>query len=400
MRRVRRDERSTLAVIGGGRWARVILSVLSRLELPYQIVVVSTANAKRFMDPSFNVELVPGLNELWDQYEVKAAIVVNAARQHAETALQLIEAGASVLVEKPLALRTSDVDRLVQRAKSCEVQMVPSLTFLHCVYLHRFSEMIAVRGRVARAVVEWYDPRAELRYGEDKLYDPGVSVAQDVMPHVWSILASTLGFPDAPVVLGSCTAARGGKRAEFEFVFSKIPCHVAIERDAPVRRRFLAVELLSGLKMAIDFTDEPGTITMGLETSSGDPEWERRSRPVSRQLQAFLSLIDQPSGEVSSVRAAFGSVALAEDADTLLKGQQEAWLGRRSIADSDNDTIYAMRELASPRLHEAGDIRPGDRDALDRWIEEALHRIRSDRDFDGLNCFLTIQSVLSSRRKS
>ena len=319
----------TLAIVGGGRWARVFISVLSAMDLPHQLVVVSMSNTEKLASirakNNSDFEIVPTLDHLLEQYDVEAAVVVNAARLHTDTASRLVEAGLSVLIEKPLALHKSDVDDLYARAAEIGVHVAPSLTFLHCTYLHNFARMIREhKERAVRARLEWSDPRAEVRYGEDKTYDPGISIAQDVIPHVWAILASTLGVRGELIEAQSCVAQRGGRMATFEFAFKGTPCHVVIERDAQVRSRRLVVEFPSGPQLTIDFSTEPGTIKIGSDTFSGDPDWDRATRPVPRQLQAFLTLVGQPTGEASLFQASMDSVSLAESSDALLKQQQES----------------------------------------------------------------------------
>lgn len=393
-----RKKPKTLAIVGGGRWARVFISTLSVLNLPYQLTVISTSNAERLATVrgknGSDFTIIPTVDHLLEQYDVEAAVVVNAARLHNDTASRLVEAGVSVLIEKPLALHKSDVERLYASAAESAVHVAPSLIFLHCSYLHNFAHMIQEqRERVVAARLEWSDPGAEIRYGEDKAYDPGISIAQDVMPHVWAVLASTLGAPDEPIEVQSCVAERGGRWAVLEFTFSGTSSRVVIERDAQARRRCLAVEFTSGWQLTIDFSTEPGTITLGSDTFCGDPDWDRAARPVLRQLQAFLALLGQPTGEASLFEASIGSVVLAESSDALLKQHQRSWLATQPISSVDDDVAYAICEIASPELYRMEKILPGDRKALTARVEEMMRQLRTGNrpvDMDWLSAFRTL----------
>jgi predicted dehydrogenase len=367
-------------VVGGGRWARVLLSVLSSLDFPHRLIAVSTANAEKLgtlrMANDAGLPVVPTVDDLLRHHQVDAAVVVNAARLHEDTAHRLIDAGVSVLVEKPLALRVSQVERLYAAAADRGVHVMPALTFLHCSYLERFAQAIGeIAEPLAGLRLEWRDHGSEVRYGEGKTYDPGISVAQDVMPHIWSVLATALRAFDASIEVRSCAAERGGRRAGFELFISGIPCRVVLEREAEARRRHLVIEFSSGRELALDFTMEPGTVTDGFQASSGDPDWDRTRRPLRRQLEAFLTLLKQPLGDKTCRRASMASTALAEDSDRLLKQQQSAWLRTCPTSRVDDDVVYAISELLGPHLYRTNGLPAGDRAALKERVDRSMREI-------------------------
>lgn len=374
----------SIAVIGGGRWARVYLDVLASLSLPYRLIVVSAANAEQLTDlrdkSGRDLVVLPGLDDLLQLGRVRAAIVVNAARLHAATSLRLLEAGIPVLIEKPLALELHDVERILIRAEKYNLPVMPALTYQHCSYLRHFARtMRELKDEPVRIHLDWKDPLKEVRYGDDKAYDPGISVAQDVMPHVWTVLASTLEMPDGDFEALSCTIARGGRRASFELSFEGTPCSVVLEREAPTRRRFLRVELCSGLSLTLDFTIEPGVITVGSQSICGDLDWDRAARPVSRQMQMFLTRIAQGLGPDASRRASTASVALAEECDRLLKQRQRQWLLGCPTTRIDDDVIYAVSESLGPQLYEARQVIAGDRKGHGRKVMELIQRLATDQ---------------------
>ncbi|WP_210497170.1 Gfo/Idh/MocA family oxidoreductase [Microvirga antarctica] len=377
-----KEKRQAVAVVGGGRWARILLSVLATLNLPYELVVVSKANPARLADlgraTGAHFVVVPEIDDALNAYDVVAAVVVNAARLHAQTALRLVEAGISVLVEKPVALDLHDVDTLFLRAAENGVHVMPALTFLHCSYLHRFARTVAEAGTPVSARIDWCDAAAEVRYGEDKMYDAGISVAQDVMPHVWSILTTVLGGPnvDVRVDVHACDIAGGGRSAAFDLVFGGMPCRVTLQREGLARQRSIAVALSSGSTLTLDFTTEPGTVTAGTHVVTGDPDWERVARPVKRQLQAFVARIGGPVSARADA-AARSSVAISESADRLLKREQESWLAGQAISRLDDDVKYAVRELMASRWDDSGAVRPGDRAALDQQLEYSVRTLVS-----------------------
>jgi predicted dehydrogenase len=380
--------RDTLAVIGGGRWARVIASVLANMDLPFNsTIIVSQSNPARLAsalasDRRGPIAIVPTIGEALNRFGLKAAIIANAARVHVASAEQLIEAGIPVLIEKPAALTMAEAARLLELADANGVCVAPSLSFLHCSYLHRFAMMIgADKGKLRGLTLEWTDPTSEVRYDDPKSYDPGISVAQDVMPHVWSILGLAVGMPAGDVGVKSCRIARGGRWATYGLEVQGVPCLVTVRRDAPARRRFLKAEISSGEELAIDFTVEPGTILSGSTRFSADPGWTERPGPLWGQIQDFLAALKGRTAEPDT-HALLGSVGLVERCDALLKQRQRNWL---RLSRTESELHYALRDMLCGRFYKEGHGRPGDVRALDAWVAIAVRQFRAsggDVDID------------------
>src|SRR4051812_23024329 len=114
--------RDTLALVGGGRWARVIASVLADLELPFATVVVVSRSNAAILTQTFSASrfarfvVVPTIEEALNQFGLGAAIIANAARAHVVSAERLIGAGIPVLIEKPAVLSVKEGRRLLQMA--------------------------------------------------------------------------------------------------------------------------------------------------------------------------------------------------------------------------------------------------------------------------------------------
>lgn len=374
-----------IAIIGGGRWARVYLSVLAGLGLPYRVAIVSAANAAELEARKdtglLDALIVPSLEELLANHRVVAAIVVNAARRHAETCLNLLDAGVPTLVEKPAALTRSEIDRLESHVNARTVRIMPALTFLHCTYLHRFAEILHRLGeRPVGLKLEWRDASAEIRHGERKAYDTGLSVAQDVMPHVWAILTTVLRQSASETYrVRSCEIARGGRLASFTLSAAGLSNEVTLERDGSERRRLIEVSLASGRRLTLDFTVEPGTVLMDGVASSGDPDWNTTTRPVARLLGQFFSSLDRPE-ERGLVESAAATVALVEDADARMKDCQLAWLANCPASHVDDHVEYAIRDILSETIYKDGKVMPGDASALQRATRTFMEQTLANPD--------------------
>jgi predicted dehydrogenase len=392
-------KKKAIAVIGGGRWARVFISTLAGLNLPYQLVVVSAKNRKKISDiyskNGSRLEILPTVNDLTDRYDVVAAVIINASKLHYRTALNLFGAKTSVLIEKPLALEISEVEHLFAQADTTGAHVVPCLTYLNCSYLDHFRRLMKKQeGKAIRLRLEWSDPRSEVRYGEAKAYDPGISIAQDIMPHIWAVLVATTGMPGGAIAIDACIAERGGRGAIFEFKFNGIQCHVAVQREAQMRCRHLAIEFTSGQELAIDFTSEPGEITLGPDTICGDPHWAETERPLLKQWKNFFARLGQSADNTSSFLQSMGSVSLAQSANDLLKRQQISWLASQPVSKLNDDVTYAIGEIAGSKLYKQENISPGDTAAFTKHVNAMISRIRAGNPSESLDWVKALKTLV------
>jgi predicted dehydrogenase len=310
----------TLAVIGGGRWGRVMVSVLGGMNIPFErVAVVTRSNADAVArqiaslpsEAATRFMILPSLDALLETGTLRAAVVANAAREHFATAHRLLDRGIDILVEKPLVLSTDEARTLLQTAVAGELCLVPGLQYRFCSYLEAFSKRLRVFGPWRSFSLEWADASGEVRYGEAKAYDASITVAEDVMPHVWTILHTVLG-PQVFALQNDCKIAEGGRVAEFVVGARDGRGRVTLERDAPARRRVLAFEDEGGRSIQIDFTQEPGTITQGSKSETADPDWARRPRPLTLQFEHFFSCLESGRSPWADQQACLQSVEFTQ----------------------------------------------------------------------------------------
>jgi predicted dehydrogenase len=306
--------RHDVTIIGGGRWGRVILSVLATSDLLLdRITVVTTHNLALAQDAASRlvskhpIRIVSSLSD-----RPSAAIIANAARSHDKTARNLIAQGAHLLIEKPVVLALPEAGHLLALAHAAHTILLPALSYRFCSYLHHFARRIEPMHSLSGFELHWSDPAGEMRNGERKTYDPSINVADDVMPHIWAILSVL--FPQAVFAVTSCKAARGGKSATFTLAAGSMKGTIALERDSDRRRRMIQLSAPASL----DFSVEPGTMTIGAESMTADTEWATSPGPLSRQLHYFLQCVEEGKTAEADETALLESVRLAESASALL----------------------------------------------------------------------------------
>lgn len=326
--------KQSLAVIGGGRWGRIIVSILATMDLAFdQVVIVTNINAENMQrlirllpsKASTPFTIVPSLNNLLTEHNVKAAIIVNDARQHFSTAARLLVSRIPTLIEKPLALSKTQAQTLLSNSINSGVCLLPGLQYRFCSYIHDFASHIKRFCKKPRSFsVIWSDQANEIRYGETKTYDSSIDVAQDVMPHIWSILFTI--FQQTAILFNSCQISNKGHYANFSITMDGIiPGHIVLERDATQRQRLIVIKFDKKNTLSMDFSTEPGSIFLNGKIISTNSEWDITQRPLIRQLNYFFSHMHDGATSAEDIHACLESVSFCEEASALLQIYQKPW---------------------------------------------------------------------------
>lgn len=312
---------SILAIVGGGRWGQEILSVVANTRAPFsRIVIVSKANAIEVRNKVADLNLISlipletlsTIDDLFAKYDVVAAVVVNSAAEHFETARQLINRGVHVLIEKPIVPSLRQMQFLIKEAKLHNVSLIPGLSYRFCSYIKNFSLMVTKKGVPQHFLLKWFDAQYETRYGQVKKYDCSISVVQDVMPHIWTILSVIFQHPK--VIINTCS--QDNNSAALTLSINNIEGQVLLQRNGDRRQRYLCLQFDSDI-LALDFSTEPGVIFVDSKQQSGDLLWEQKPSPLTRQLEYFFSVIDNGKSIHEDLQCCLDSVACTEYASTF-----------------------------------------------------------------------------------
>jgi predicted dehydrogenase len=382
-----------IAVIGGGRWARELTSLLCSLAPPgVRISVHSRHNAESVSEwaKSRGLEQRIAVSSEWPHLlraRSTAVIVANAARDHESAAESALFERVPVLVEKPIAPTAAASHRLVDLARRRDTRFAAAHVFLFARYLESFARLVNETGAIRSLRVHWMDPSVETRYGEKKRFDPGLPIFADWLPHVLSMTnALTPGLPPRCERL---KFFRGGAHLELELVLGNIPCGVELVRNGDRRQRIVEVVTLEKT-LLLDFSREPGTIISGSRTSNGDPDWGRARGPAALMLLAFLRWA--AGGEFDSrldIELGLRASEVIDQAASMYKAALVPWLAAelaspRSDAD---DLRYALTELL-----QSVSLLP--ETAIDEQIERVRREFSRTSDTHWLKALVEAQNPL------
>jgi predicted dehydrogenase len=194
-----------VAVVGCGYWGSKHIRVLDATEGVAQVVLVDNS-PDRLQKLARGFKTAVGFSDLESALShVDAVVVATPPSTHVAVALQAIEAGKHVLVEKPLALTTQGALQLVNAAAAAGVILMVGHTFEYNPAVRKLRELL--RGGELGEL--YYLDSARLNLG---LYQNDVNVILDLAPHDISIFNFVLGRK--PVAVQAWAARHAHQRFE------------------------------------------------------------------------------------------------------------------------------------------------------------------------------------------
>lgn len=128
------------AIVGCGRIAHRHAAILNSNQLSsLRLIAGVEPNSARRIDfsESYGINVFENMDDLLHHHhkDIDLVIVCTPSGTHYEVSREVIEAGLNVLIEKPISLRVSDANDLVERAKRRGVK-------LYVVKQNRFNDVV------------------------------------------------------------------------------------------------------------------------------------------------------------------------------------------------------------------------------------------------------------------
>ncbi len=181
----------TFAQIGVGYWGPNILRNLDINDDVYikYVVEISSERAK-FVKENYNSIIVTDKIEIvLKDPEVNAVVISTPVETHFNLARKCLQAGKHILVEKPMAKTSNEVEDIIQLAKKNNLIAMVGHTFLYNSAVRKVKEIID-KGEIGD-IRYIYSQRLNLgRIRND------VDVLWNLAPHDISIIQFWLGDPD------------------------------------------------------------------------------------------------------------------------------------------------------------------------------------------------------------
>jgi predicted dehydrogenase len=191
---VSRPEPLRTAVVGYGYWGpNLARNVAECPELTLEALCDrDTAQLEQFRRRHADARAVTELDQVLEDPSIEAVVVATPPKTHYEIVSRALQAGKHVLVEKPLATRLVEAQKLVEQAAASECLLMPGHTFLYSPAVN------AVRDLIAEEVLGELHFVTSSRMNLGKYNNDGVLC--DLAPHDLSILLYWLREPVVEVV--------------------------------------------------------------------------------------------------------------------------------------------------------------------------------------------------------
>ncbi len=177
------DSKFKIALIGYGYWGPNLLrNVFAHPEVIVAGVVEANEASRKKCESAYpHIPVFSTVEELLSKGTLNGVIIATPPATHCEISIKCLEAGAHVLVEKPLALSTEECDKILSAAKKNNLQVMVDHTFVFHPSVEYLSNAIQ-HGDLGDLL--YYDS-VRVNLGG---FQPRTNVLWDLAPHDLSIL--------------------------------------------------------------------------------------------------------------------------------------------------------------------------------------------------------------------
>lgn len=350
-------------VIGGGRWARIILLELDKFladEITLSCVTTHFATDMRDWAIAQNMNRkfeVLALQPKQSDRMNSLAIVANAAANHAAATSAALENGFHVLVEKPFALCQSQAKQIIELARRKGLIAAAAHVFMFSNAIEKFKEKISTLDNIDCVKMIWTDQFDEIHNGARKIYDPSTPIYLDVFPHIFSILYQIGLTPQSGNI--AVDLSRGGSCLKLKIENKTIKFDIFLERNSLDRRRFVEVQSNEKAIMKLDFVEEPMRIFEGNEWQVIDTHNNGKGA-LRLMLEHFIEAAKGISLDLR-LNNEIGEKGLewADQIRPMYDAQQLSFIKSNLNADNaqkDPDIRYAIIEIINSVARENDDV--------------------------------------------
>jgi predicted dehydrogenase len=325
------ERRAKVGLAGLGYWGPNLARNFDDLAELAWLCDVSDEARSRFSPRYPRARMTADFDDLLADDSVQAVVVATPVPTHYELAKRALEAGKHVLVEKPPAMRSGEMEELVGVAESRGLVLMPGHLLLYHPGVRKLKQL--VEGGELGEVLCVYGNRQNLgkiRKDENALWSLGV--------HDLSVILYLVGEePDEAIALGRDFLTPGVEDVVFcylRFPSGKI-AHMHLSWLDPHKMRKMTV--VGREKMAVfDDMELERKVTV-YEKAPWEPaetygEWRTRTgdifspkiandEPLRLEVQHFLSLIEDGPGNHGAAREGLAVVRTLDRLTASLRGQ-------------------------------------------------------------------------------
>ncbi|MFT3773927.1 MAG: Gfo/Idh/MocA family oxidoreductase [Minicystis sp.] len=265
-----------VALVGCGGWGRNILRVLVESPRAYVVAVADPHPQRQAFASGLapQAAIVPSLDEALAA-QPDAVVIATPPHTHAALAFTALAAGADVFVEKPLATRAADAERLAAKAAALgRVAMVGHLLRYHPAVVR----LIEIAASGALGPLRRFEASRLSAAG-----DRSASAIWTLGPHDFSVLHA---LDPSPMRAPSVRCGPSGDPVLIEAqLTSGLDISIALSRVAPAKERWFRI-VGAGAAATFDDVRAPDRVIVGAREHA--VAWEE---PLAVEIDHFLRCV-------------------------------------------------------------------------------------------------------------
>jgi predicted dehydrogenase len=265
-----------VALVGCGGWGRNLLRVL--LESPRaSVVAIAEPHPLRHAMAEALALATPVVSTLDEAlaHEPDAIVIATPPHSHAAIAMEALSAGADVFVEKPLATRTADAERLAEKASELgRIAMVGHLLRYHPTV----CRLVDLASSGALGPLRRFEARRLSVAG-----DRSASAIWTLGPHDFSVLRAI--DPSPPKRLSTRMGPSGDPIAIEAELASGLEVSITLSRVSASKERHLRV-IGAAHAAEIDDVAAPDRVLV-----DGEPQIVAWHEPLANEIDHFLRCV-------------------------------------------------------------------------------------------------------------
>jgi predicted dehydrogenase len=347
-----------IAVAGLGYWGPNLVRNFLATEGVDQVLCCDT-NAQRLESVKrrfYGVETMNSFDDMLKRSDVDAVVLATPVSTHHPLGMKALRAGKHLLVEKPLTLKTSHADELVQCADKGNLRLMVDHTFVYTSAV-RTIKMSLEKGDIGDVL---YFDSVRVNLG---LFQHDTNVIWDLAPHDISIMDYLLAR--APLAVSAVGSKHFNDREDMAYITVLFPdnviAHFHVNWISPVKIRKI---LIGGTKLMVVYDDmEPSEkIKMydkGVDIKGKDSIYQvlvqyrtgnmwapnvPQTEALMLMAREFIDSIKEGRKPLSDGVSGFNVVRVLEAADRSLKA------GGKRISLSDEVTQDELDQVPVPGM--------------------------------------------------
>jgi predicted dehydrogenase len=238
-----------IAVVGLGYWGPNLVRNFLATD-GVKNVICCDVHAKRLEKIAsrfHGVETTPDFDEVIRRDDIDAVVLATPVSTHYPLGMRALEAGKHLLVEKPLTLKTSDAEELIEAADKRGLTLMVDHTFVYTSAVRKIKDYL-VSGEIGEVL---YFDSVRVNLG---LFQHDTNVIWDLAPHDISIMDFLV--QKKPVSVMAVGVRHFNGQEDMAYIVVNFPdnliAHFHVNWISPVKVRKI---LIGGTKLMVVYDD-------------------------------------------------------------------------------------------------------------------------------------------------